>query len=332
MYSLLYIGYSADNRTKNSGYEHIVDFRCDEYITAYLDAANLPFGFIPVGKKGKRINLYFLEIISHMRASKYDLIHNFCCDNQLLFKYPINRKFGAIATTHLNYHNFSKKQIDVLKSYDKVIVLNSQEERILKEKGIYSVFIPHGFSKPYFVRNEALINKYKDYINICFSGICYRDIEMLMYFIELIKNNKNIILHILGQRNEIKKKLRKKNLHNVITYDFLSDDDYYTIISFCDYNFLPLTFATANNTLLEAEFLGIKSIIPNMEGINDYACKENNILYSNKDELQEIIIALEKQCQSEELMQYAQKFQWNVIYEQIKLIYDEIAGKYNGGH
>lgn len=150
MKNLLFVGYSADNRTKNSGYEHIIDFRSDEYTTTYLDVAKLPFGFIPVGKKGKRINLYFLEIVGHLCASKYNLLHNFCCDNQLLYKYPIDRKFGIIATTHLNYHNFTEFQINILKSYDKVIVLNSQEEEILKEKGLDSIYIPHGFSTPIF--------------------------------------------------------------------------------------------------------------------------------------------------------------------------------------
>ena len=44
---------------------------------------------------------------------------------------------------------------------------------------------------------------------------------------------------------------------NAITYDWVDDNVYYTLLSKCDYNFLPLAFATANNTLLEAQFLGI---------------------------------------------------------------------------
>lgn len=328
MNSLLYAGYSAQNRTKASGYEHIVEFRDTNYHVDYLDAANLPFGFIQTGMRGKRINLYFLEIFSHLRAYNYNLIHNFYCDNQLLFSYPKNRKFGAIATTHLNYHDFSKKQLQVLRSYDKVIVLNSKEEEVLKSFGIDSVFIPHGFDRPKFHMNCDFKDRYKDYVNICFSGICYRDYKTLFFFLNEIKGKKNIVLHILGQKREIKERIRSMNYTNVIVYDFLPDDDYYSIMSMCDYSFLPLTFATANNTLLEAEFLGIRSIIPNIEGTIDYASMQYNLFYQSEEELHEIIIKLEKEEVCNKLIKYSDRFQWKNIFRSTKIIYDDVLSKY----
>lgn len=325
---LLYVGYSAENRTKASGYEHIIDFSHDDYDKSYMDAANLPFGFIPTGQRGKRINLYFLEIMSHLSASKYDIIHNFYCDNQLLFKYPSSRKYAAIATTHLNYHDFTKYQLNVLKSYDRVIVLNSMEENVLREKGIQAVFIPHGFDVPKFQENANILDNYSNTVNVCFSGVCYRDYETLRYFIENIKENKDIVLHILGQRREVKEQLRALNQNNVAVYDFLSDDDYYSVMSKCDYSFLPLTFATANNTLLEAQFMGIKSILPNMEGVSDYASMDYNLLYNSREELLNIIRNLKKEVPDEKLVNYAQKFKWSYIFDQTKIIYDDALKKY----
>ena len=330
MRKLLLVGYSAENRTKASGYEHIVDFHDCDYDSEYMDAARLPFGFIKTGQRGKRINLYFLEIFSHIKSRKYDVIHNFYCDNQLLFRYPSKRKFAAIATTHLNYHNFSNYHLKVLRSYDYVIVLNSKEERILSEKGINAVYIPHGFNYPDFSLDAHILDNYKDKINICFSGVCYRDYDTLRFFIDNIKDRDDICLHILGQRKEVKDELRELNQDNIIVYDFLPDDTYYSIFSQCDYSFLPLTFATANNTLLEAEFLGIKTIIPNIEGTQDYASEELNLLYNSHDELKGIIGKLQKEGKSQDLMDYAHRFDWNNVFAKTKDVYDQAYKKYHG--
>ncbi len=322
MKNLLFIGYSSEVRTKQSGYEHIVDLKDDNYKTSYLDAKNLPFGFIPCGTRGKRLNLYFLEFIGHMKSKKYDLIHNFHCDQPAILKIPSKRKYKAVATTHLNYHEFSERQIKILKSYDAVICLNSAEERFLQDLCINAKFIPHGFNKPNFQFNRAILDNYKDKINICFSGVCYRDYETLEFFISQIQDKDYIQLHLLGQKKTEKERFSK--FKNVKIYDFLSDDDYYSVLASCDYNFLPLTFATANNTLLEAQFLGVESILPNMEGLSDYASEKFNIFYSNKIELLGIIKHLRKNEKNLELESFSNKFLWNSIFKETIRLYNSL--------
>lgn len=326
MYKLLFAGYSAENRTKASGYEHIVDFKDKEFDTYYLDAKNLPFGFISAGSRGKRINCYFLEFCMHSVSCKYDIIHNFYSDNQLLIPYPNHKHYKTIATTHLNYHDFSKWQLHVLRSYDAVIVLNSKEETVLKSLGINAIYIPHGFNAPVFNKNKNILDDYKQKINVCFSGVCYRDYEALEYFINVIQKRNDICLHILGQRKNTREYLRNKSYKNIVIYDFLSDDDYYSVFSSCDYSFLPLTFATANNTLMEAQSLGIPSILRDMEGIEDYACKEErtNIIYSKNENLLKIIDSLTKQDISPELVRYSQNFSWKEIFKTTKQLYKNV--------
>lgn len=258
-----------------------------------------------------------------MLAGKYDLIHTYTCDDHLLFKYPHDRTYAAVATVHLNYHEFTSRQINVLRSYDKVIVLNSREKEWMINRGIDAEYIPHGFSRPVYQCNYFYKEQYCDKINICFSGVCYRDYQRLLALISFIQKRDDIRLHILGQREYIKRMLRKRNFPNVIVYDHLSDDDYYSLLSMCDYSFLPLTFASANNTLLEAQFLGVRSIVPRMEGIMDYAAVKDNLFFSGNDELKNIVSSLKKEEMSTAVMEYAKRFMWDKIYRETKKVYKE---------
>ena len=84
------------------------------------------------------------------------------------------------------------------------------------------------------------------------------------YIVEQMRSLRpDIMFHAVGQCSDWKK--RMSSMENITVYPFLSDD-YYSLLSKCDYNFLPLTFATANNALLEAQALGITSILPKISG------------------------------------------------------------------
>jgi glycosyltransferase involved in cell wall biosynthesis len=110
----------------------------------------------------------------------------------------------------------------------------------------------------------------------------------------------------------------------VFVWDRLTDNEYFSLLSQCDYNFLPLTYATFNNALLEAQSLGIKSIIPNIDGVTDYASQEEgaNLYYNKKDDLQNIIRNLKKEEPSDLLKEYSKKFLWTNIYKQLSVFYN----------
>ena len=100
---------------------------------------------------------------------------------------------------------------------------------------------------------------------------------------------------------------------------------YYSVMADCDYNFLPLTFATANNALLEAQFLGIKSILPDISGIEDYAApKPMNVFYSSQDELNSIMDRLTKSTPSSDIIKHAEQFLWENIYPKLMEFYNHI--------
>ena len=158
-------------------------------------------------------------------------------------------------------------------------------------------------------------------INIFFSGNTYRDLVTLEIAISETQNRTDMIFHVLSQKGEFKQRLMRYK--NVVTYDRIEDNVYYTLLSKCDYNFLPLTFATANNTLLEAQFLGITSILPNLGGILDYASNDN-LFYNSQSELLKILNKIQKAPSSENISKYANKYKWENIYKLLENKYTEI--------
>ena len=132
----------------------------------------------------------------------------------------------------------------------------------------------------------------------------------------------NYIFHILGQTEANKKVLKK--FQNVVLYPHINDDVYYSLLKECDYSFLPVTFATANNALLESQAMGTRAIIPQIAGITDYSDAENNIFYSNADELFCIFDKLEKKSVCENLTEYSKKFEWTHIYTLLDNFYSSL--------
>lgn len=315
---ILYVGYRDKNHSSAGGYDQIIN----NPGTAQLLGENVPFGFIPVGKRGKFLNLFFLNLYSRFLIKKYDVTHFFYGEMLKTYRRKPNNKI--VATIHMRIdkgNKKSKKLLSNLSKADGVISLSSMQAKVLREEfGINAHFIPHGFNTPEFKYKNMITDNKK--INIVVSGKNYRDTKTLYSIVEYCDiKRKDIIFHLLGQPIYVKDYLKAKS--NVICYPRLNDDDYYSLIKDCDFNFLPLTYATANNALLEASFLGVKSIIPNIDGILDYAAPEpTSIFYSTNNDLINIFNSLQKKDYNEEdIISYARKFLWENVYNQLEKFY-----------
>lgn len=317
---ILFVGLADPNHSKAGGY-HKIAYMPDTKVFWDKDAM---FGFLKPNKRGKIINVFFQELQARWKSRQYDVTHFFYGD-QLLF--PFRRKHGKIvATVHMNISSRKRNPklfLKTLHSLDAVVSLSTCQQNELQEQyDIKSVFIPHGFDRPEFEKKETNIDQ--NSINIVVSGSNYRDYENLYKAINYCQVNcPNIKFHLLGQPSKVKDKL----LHycNVKCYPRLDDDMYYSVISDCDYNFLPLTFATANNALLEAQFLGVRSILPSISGIEDYAAPAPmNVFYSSYDEMLSLFANLTKQYTSTEIAEYAERFLWSNIYPIIEDFYETL--------
>jgi glycosyltransferase involved in cell wall biosynthesis len=277
------------------------------------------------------MNVYFLDRVSRFLRYKYDIMHLIYGDTQIietqiLFPYRKFNKNKVVATVHLNIREMTLKKINVLRKLDGVVVLSNEQYLLAKELGINACFIPHGFNKPDYCfilprQNNYAVDETK--INIFFSGDNYRDYNMLYCFLNFTKERNDVVVHALGQKNDKKEQLMKFN--NIIVWDRMPDNEYYSLLSVCDYNFLPLTFCTANNALMEAQIFGIRSIVSDIAGIKDYTNKEENILFKDEqDLLMKIIPGLKKNPPSGSLKKYSEKFSWDCIYIQLENFYKSL--------
>lgn len=321
---ILFIGNEITSHTSAGGYIHITKFPNADF----LDVASICPLFWKMGKPFKFLN-YILAVRKACKLSnKYDIIHSIYEDN---YYFPLfyKCKCKSVGTVHLDitgdYNPIRKFLLNkVLCKLNYIITLSNEQKSKMKNLGYNCDFIPHGFIKPEFIPVDLNLhnipfNELK--INIFFSGNTYRDLDTLEEAIVKTQNRAEIIFHVLSQKGESKH--RFMHYKNVIVYDRIEDDVYYTLLSKCDYNFLPLTFATANNTLLEAQFMGITSILPNIEGIMDYASKEN-LFYSSHNELLDIFHRIQKTFPSEEIKRHANKYNWEKIYIQLEKTYKDI--------
>lgn len=279
----------------------------------------------------KRLTLLLLDIITRIKRRKYDFTHLFYGEFSMFYFIPYVRsaRHKLVITIHMDLEKrrFKKLFLKSLKAFDGVIVLSRAQQKSLKEKyGINSVFIPHGFNHPQYqdvlpvsLKGEAFD---KNKINVIVIGQNYRDFKLLYDVISTIKR-KDILFHLVGIPLDEKVKYERfKDVTRI--YKYLDSNEYYSLIEHSDYNFLPLTYATANNTLLEAQFLNVCSILPDIDGVSDYASPEN-IFYSDKDECFRIFSNLKKRDRTVGVIkEFAEKFKWENIYKLLREYYNTL--------
>lgn len=323
---VLFIGNEITSHTSSGGYIHIRKFPGADF----LDVATVCPLFWRMGKPFKFLN-YILAVRKACRLSKkYDIVHSIYEDN---YYFPLFYKCRckSVGTVHLdvtgNYNPIRKFLLNrVLRKLDYIITLSNEQKTRMSNLGYRCDFIPHGFIRPEFSPVDlGLCNIPFDEskLNIFFSGNTYRDLDTLEMAISKTQDREDVVFHVLSQKGESKHRFMRYK--NVVAYDRVEDDVYYTLLSRCDYNFLPLTFATANNTLLEAQFLGITSILPALGGIMDYASKEN-LFYNSHAELLDILHRIQKMPTSDAILKHADKYNWENIYKLLEKKYREILG------
>lgn len=326
---VLYSGFVDHNHSKFGGYDNIIRFpETDKVILSN----NCFLGEINKKYRLRKIPLSICDIKTRLSKNQFDICHLFYGEITMIpfIPYSKSKKCKNVITLHLDItkQRFHKSFIRNLNSFDGKIVLSSQQKEYYSSQfGIETTFIPHGFDKPIF--NETVLTdrdgKGFDFeaINLVTSGSNYRDYDTLLEAVSCLKDDDKFIFHLVGTNSIWKNKFEP--YPNVRIYNRLDDDSYYSLIKFCDYNFLPVTFATANNALLEAQSIGISSILPKIPGILDYAAPQPfNYFYANTSELIQIIKSLSKSTISQDIINHSKKFYWESIYKQLYDYYIEL--------
>ena len=113
----------------------------------------------------------------------------------------------------------------------------------------------------------------------------------------------------------------------------LSDAELLELYQTSDLMVLPLFEATANVALLEALSCGLPIVTSEIEGITDYVSRNEAALVPARDPegmAQHVLKLLEDREQREKLARASRTkaltFEWRVIAEQIKHVYNTVAG------
>lgn len=325
---ILYSGYRDSRHSESGGYDRII--RHPE-TSCVLLKEHFPLGSIKIESHWARIPLMMLDIATRFLRYRYDVTHLFYGEISMLFFLPYlrSKRHKIVITLHLDLSTmrFPALFLKLLRRFDGVVVLSNEHRQQLKQLyGIDSVFIPHGFSNPRFVEKRVADKRgvviSDEKINVAVIGKMYRDFSLLHRVVAEINDNR-FHFHLIGVAIDEVKELELSE--NVSIYRRLDDDEYYSLLAACDYNFMPLTFATANNTLLEAQSLGVKSILPRISGISDYAAPEPlNLYYDAEVDLIGLFRTLDKSKRSSSLVEYMQRFDWSRVYRQLSDYYSTL--------
>lgn len=327
---ILFSGFRDKAHSAQGGYDKITQCVGDNHHELLLSDCFM--GNIPMQSRFIRVPLLFLDLKTRFLRFNYDITHLFYGDVTIFpfIPYPRNRRHRTVITLHLDIerYRFKRALLFFLRRMDGVVVLSNQQRRLLLDKyGIDSYFVPHGFNPPRFVRSLPCDNVGRevdsDRINIVTVGKMYRDFDALERVVLQMQGRSDLVFHLIGI--PVDQKIRFAGYKNVRIYNFLEDSEFYSMIAFADYCFLPLIFATANNTLLEAHSMGTPVIAPNIGGVEDYAYHgAPNYLYDSEADLLDYFAHLTKTTPDDRLIDYSKQFGWDRIGSRLRDVYDSV--------
>ena len=176
----------------------------------------------------------------------------------------------------------------------------------------------HDTIKTFVFQKKRILGDYKF---LCFScGIQGVDSQA---FVNIVRFFPQILFVVVGRKENT-------DLPNVIQPGNISEKkliDYYTLADFC---FKPLTFATANNALLESMAMGKVTITNKIPGVVDYlddTCAYLSPTVSDFANLFERVInnSIEVKARGRQARKKVEKeFSWEVITPKIIKAYQQV--------
>lgn len=267
---LLYSGFKWDHHDARSGYHHVVASPVD-----YIDGARLPGGTQPDRSLGRRLNMLLIDLVTAVRGIRYDCVLIFYPEQTVYISPAILKLFGVrvMYAVHLDEHYWFERNDSVflrLKRWntrfvDHFIVLSQAHHRAFSRRFPEKVtFIPHGLWTKPAPSDETSRRK-----SIVVVGDNYRDYDLMGRAIDhFARKHPEVEFDLVGVNAS---KLRfDQRPGNFIAHGRLSSEVYNELVETCCFMFIPLTFATANNALLEGIASGVPVVCNKIDGARDY--------------------------------------------------------------
>lgn len=278
-----------------------------------------------------------------MRSKRFWMTHVLYADSQAIMTPGARSGLRYVGTIHLpisplRHGSPSLKDIAVarrrkslLGNFAGLVVLASSQVDEAHEAYPRSHvrFIPHGVEIPISQEMRSPASSETGVFRIAVVGSNYRNWEELNAILRIIAHSRpHWAVHIIGVPKKEQDRLRVAE--NMVIEPRLNDFTYYGLLSQCHALLLPLTFATANNALLEAHALGTVSVCSDVPGIRDYGLSTTR-LFTGPDEAIDQLDQLNNACESDRqslcLATRAEsaRFGWPAIAERTREFYRTVA-------
>jgi glycosyltransferase involved in cell wall biosynthesis len=181
-------------------------------------------------------------------------------------------------------------------------------------------FIPHGWWC-----GDGPVQRANPKPSITVVGTTFRDFEFLKVVMErFYELFPEVTFDLVGI--DAAKLGADNGPYNMRVHGRLATEAYRKVLEQSLFIFLPLTFATANNTLLEGMSLGVPVLCSDVGGVRDYVSDESYLARNVEDVVafyrrQRDKSAVERQAEAETLVEHCRKnFGWHQIREKISAL------------
>ena len=320
---ILYSGFKWKQHHELSGYQQVVPKGAD-----YVNGGDLLFGDAPFRSVKNRINLFVLDLVTAAKGLRYDCVFMFYPEHSVYFAPAILRLAGVrvVYAVHIDERYWfgpTNKLFMKLKRWqtrfvNHFIVLSRVQLPHFESRFRNRVtFIPHGI---WCTMDMAVTEQSTSKILVI--GDSYRDYDLLAAAAAHFEDrHPEVTFHLVGVDKE--KVATKGKRANMVTYPRLDNTDYYNLIAQCEFIYLPLTYAAANNALLEGISLGVPVVCNNLEGVLDYLPSDAYVV-SSVAELEQFYVrhramtGPERRAEQAELKRYCREnFDWSVVQRRV---------------
>lgn len=287
----LFITKKWSHHTHSGGYHQLCNYSSGEFVNVE-ENDRIPFKRIRNKIRRKLIpssfytNMYGMKdmiaewkVFRRSRETNTSVVHAIYAEDQLnfLLSYRQYLKAALVGTFHLPEESVFMKRVvaagysEKYKNLDAAVVVSKSMMRFYRDTlGIENLFyIPHGIDTDTFSPNEDRVQKKaKKPLRVLTVGSHGRDWKSFKVVSErTLRDSPGIEFHVVGPKNVLTDLKNRKGYH---LYSGIPEEQLIKLYRTTDLLFIPLHFATANNTLLEALACGTPVISTNIGGIPDY--------------------------------------------------------------
>jgi hypothetical protein len=286
MAKILFSGFRFSHHNLGSGYDGIVADRRD-----FVSGNELPLGNRHEDSRLRKLNFLLVDLLTLVRGLRYPAVHYLYPEHTAYLSPLLLRLLGKriIFTLHLDDQvwlstprtAFRRLKQRNLKSADVIVALSTQQAQVFQgrfpDKRVR--FVPHGLDMDGPAPAPEELRQRWGELRVAVVGSNYRDFDLLGEIIGK-RSSRRVTFHLVGLDRDSRERFSR--LPGVVCHGRLESSEYEALLRSCLALALPLTFATANNALLEAHRNYLPAVCSDLPGISDYATADT-LLFSTPE-------------------------------------------------